>query len=262
MGYSDVIEGRNHLVTISIVSHGQGRLVAELLKDLVAYPTINKIIITQNIPETNIWVPPSLEGKITFVRNEKRLGFGANHNQASYYCTTPYFVVLNPDIRIPQDPFPHLLRAIRQENVGVVAPLVRAPNGKNEDSVRYFPTPLSLVGKILGLSDGSYKVIDQAPQRVDWVAGMFMLFDVKHFKSVGGFDERFFLYYEDVDICARFWLTGRQVIIQPSTFVIHSAQRASHRNIRYLSWHLLSLARYFYKHLGRQKRRDSNIVNL
>jgi N-acetylglucosaminyl-diphospho-decaprenol L-rhamnosyltransferase len=82
----------------------------------------------------------------------------------------------------------------------------------------------------------------------DWVAGMFMLFRADDYRALGGFDEGFFLYYEDVDICARLWKAGRPVLACPKAQVIHDARRASRQNLRYMRWHAGSMARYLGKH--------------
>lgn len=72
-----------------------------------------------------------------------------------------------------------------------------------------------------------------------------MLFRRDAFEAVGGFDERFHLYYEDVDLCARIRLSGKEVILCRSVEVIHDARRESHRNMRYFAWHLVSMLRFF-----------------
>ena len=86
--------------------------------------------------------------------------------------------------------------------------------------------------------------VDQGPIEVDWVAGMFMLFRSEDFREVGGFDERFFLYYEDVDICRRLLSRGQRCVFQPDASVIHHARRASRRDLRLMGIHASSAARY------------------
>jgi GT2 family glycosyltransferase len=83
------------------------------------------------------------------------------------------------------------------------------------------------------------------PFSPDWVAGMFMLFCGDAFRRMGGFDEKYFLYYEDVDLCARIRLAGWRVAVCPTVTAIHDARRASHRSMRYFRWHLTSILRYF-----------------
>jgi N-acetylglucosaminyl-diphospho-decaprenol L-rhamnosyltransferase len=132
---------------------------------------------------------------------------------------------------------------------------VVSPGGLHEDSWRHFPTLTSLLRKALGMGDGSYRLPgDGRHFSPEWVAGMFMLFRSDVFRRLGGFDEDFFLYYEDVDICARLWKSGYRLLACPAVSVVHDAQRDSHRKWRHLRWHLGSMARYFAKHWGRLPR--------
>ena len=81
----------------------------------------------------------------------------------------------------------------------------------------------------------------------DWVAGMFMLLPVRTFEDLGGFDVRFHLYYEDVDLCARLGQASKRIICDLRVSVIHDARRDSHRKLKYLNWHIASMRRYFVK---------------
>lgn len=240
-------------LTLSVVSHGQGGLVNGLLSDVRRLPSHPDLILTCNIPES---VAIQSEGLQSFRRldNATRKGFGANHNAAFQHCDSPFYCVSNPDVRLERDPFPGLLACMDDPKVGLVAPRVMDPEGHWEDSARYFPTPGGLAAKLLKLGEGRYPVAGDAPMAVDWVAGMFMLFRAEAFRDIGGFDDGFFLYYEDVDICARLWKAGWKVMLHPGVSVIHAAQRTSRRNPRYMAWHLSSMARYFAKHLGRLPR--------
>jgi GT2 family glycosyltransferase len=74
---------------------------------------------------------------------------------------------------------------------------------------------------------------------------MFMLLRTTVFRQLGGFDDRYFLYYEDVDLCARIRLSGLDILQLPLPGVIHNAQRSSHRNPKYLRWHIGSMLRFF-----------------
>jgi GT2 family glycosyltransferase len=180
------------------------------------------------------------------------LGFAGNHNQAFEGCAQPFYCVANPDIRLLANPFPGLLAAMQDPTVGLVAPLVLSPAGQPEDNARRFPTPWNLTLKLAGVDDGRYHLAPQSTARpVEWVAGMFLLFRTEAFRDVGGFDAKFHLYYEDVDICARLWKSGWKVMCDPGVTVVHEAQRASRHNFRYMRWHAASMARYFGKHLGR-----------
>lgn len=222
-----------------------GRLVGELL----AFPEVSQIILTLNVPES-VALPD--DARVTVIGNAQPKGFGANHNAAFACCTQTFFCPLNPDIEFDRNPFPALSTALGDKRVALVAPLVRSPDGNIEDSMRHFPTPGSLLMKALGGSDGRYIVREgEAEFSPEWVAGMFMLFRSRDFHDLGGFDERFFLYYEDVDICVRVWRKGMRILACPKAGVIHDARRDSRRSLRHLRWHLGSMARFLWKHRGR-----------
>ena len=247
------------MISVSIVSHGQGALVADLLADLDAHcaGTI-EVLLTMNVPESLPFDPTGFRFPLRVLDNRTAKGFGANHNAAFRESRNEFFCVLNPDIRLRANPFGELAERLRDPAVGVAAPLVRSPAGSIEDSARRVPTPLSILGKALfGGSRPDYE-IGTADLHPDWVAGMFMLLRRETFAAVGGFDERYFLYYEDVDLCTRLALAGKRVVYCPAVEAIHDARRESHRSLRHLRFHVASMLRFFFsapfrRHLMRRK---------
>lgn len=241
-------------VSVSIVSHGHGEMVWKLVAKLQLFPEVSRIILTRNIPDNDGVVETD---KTLFIQNTNPKGFGANHNAAFAHTTESFFCVLNPDIELPANPFPALLAALNTSGASVLAPAVVNSAGSPEDSARRFPTLRRLATKLLGGHDGRYVMQPtQGPAPVDWVAGMYMLFPTQDFKAIGGFDDSFFLYYEDVDICPRLWKSGRPVMVCPQVQVVHDAQRASRKNWQFMKWHAASMARYFWKHWGRLPRKS------
>lgn len=236
-------------VVLSVVSHAQDHLVNQLLDDIAVHASQPSLLVTHNLPGGQVQHHGLTD--IRFIENPVAQGFGENHNAAFKYCDQQFFCVINPDIRFAVDPFPAILACFDDPKVGVVAPRVLSPEGYVEDSARAFPTPVGLLSKMLRISNGAYHIEGNKPVPVEWVAGMFMVFRAEAFRDVGGFDEDFFLYYEDVDICTRLWKSGWTVIQHPGVSVIHDAQRTSRRNLRYMKWHITSMLRYFWKHIGR-----------
>lgn len=234
------------MITVSIASHGQGNLVYRVLNDLSQFASqINfEVVLTKNIPEGLPFSLSDFPYPTRIVKNSFLKGFGANHNAAFKLAKGDYFCVLNPDIRLQNNPFPALLDVASRPGIGVVAPRIINANGQREDSARDFPTPMELLRKALG---GTSALVSDQPNgsAPDWVAGMFMLFPSSVFRAINGFDERYFLYYEDVDICARLALAGYKRLVCSDTCVIHEARRSSHRNARYAVMHLQSIARFF-----------------
>ena len=234
-------------VSISVVSHGQIKLIEHLIRDLDVFckEVSLEVLLTLNIVEQLTFNPEDFSFPIKIIRNSFPLGFGENHNQAFRVANGSYFCVINPDIRLIENPFNYLIQCLEDDSIGVVAPLVFGENGSQEITARFFPTPLGILKKaILGSAKPDY-VIEDCLIKPNWIGGMFMVFPREVYKNLRGFDQRFFLYYEDVDLCARLKLLNYHVLLCPSVKVIHAAQRASHRNLKFFKYHLSSMLRFF-----------------
>jgi len=218
-------------------------MVADLVGDLLRCGEVEKVIVTLNIAEP-IALPN--EARLSVRRNDRTRGYGANHNAAFTECASPFFCALNPDLRVPENPFPALLDVLSDAHIGVAAPRITDPEGKREDSARRFPTVSCLLAKLRGADDGTYPEYRDVFYP-DWLAGMFLLLRSQAFAKVGGFDEKFFLYYEDVDLCLRLRRAGYEVAQEPGTWVVHSARRQSRRDWVHARHHLTSMARYTVK---------------
>jgi len=235
----------DRLVSVSIVSHRHGALVHDLLRDVERYCGDVEVLLTVNVEEALSFDSTNFAFPLRIIRNAKAKGFGANHNAAFARAEGKYFCVLNPDIRLNTNPFPFLIGALADEKVGVAAPRIANPSGETEDSARRFPTLWVIARKALsGAQHHDYEVTN-APLRPEWVAGMFMLFRSAVFREIGGFDDRYFLYYEDVDLCRRLRRRGYDVRLVPSVSAVHDARRQSRRSLYHLRWHLASMLRFF-----------------
>lgn len=235
------------LVTFSIVSHGQGRLIRSLLSDLRAFQGMPfEILLTLNIPEDEAYIAEFLDLPLSVLRNPHPKGFGANHNAAFRSATAPYFMVVNPDVRLQKVNLQPLLDVLADPTVGVVAPMVLSAQGQKEDNARHFPTFRRLASRFLFKKSSVEYANSTQPQAVEWVAGIFMVFPRSIYVRIGGFDERYFMYLEDADICRRLAQAGLRSVVVSSVSVIHDAQRASRRNLRHFGWHLRSVFRFLY----------------
>lgn len=222
-------------VTVSIVSHAQGELAQRLLDDLAALnvQAIEKIVVTRNVVER--WNPrwTGAGATLEVIDNVHPKGFGANHNAAAREPASAYFAVLNPDLRLIADPFPALLDLFCNPSLAMVAPTIVASDGSCEDASRPLITPFEILQRRFRSR--------RSTTEPAWLAGMFLLVRREAFREVGGFDERYFLYCEDFDLCARMRLAGWSFGIVSEAQAVHAAQRASHRSLRHLAWHVASL---------------------
>jgi len=225
-------------LTASVVSHGQIPLIDTLIADLMRHPSprLRRLVVTLNIPEADPIRPDGAPFETVVVRNDRALGFGANHNRAFRQCDTAWFAVLNPDLRLSDDALGLLLATAEPED-GVIAPLILNADGHPADAARRLPTPLLVATRRL-----QRRVHGPDPD-FDWLAGMCLMLNSEAFRSLGGFDERYFMYCEDTDLCLRMQLAGRRVRQVANVRLVHEARRQSHRSARHLRWHVTSLVR-------------------
>jgi N-acetylglucosaminyl-diphospho-decaprenol L-rhamnosyltransferase len=233
-------------VTISVVSHGHDALVQCLVRRLAVLTTKTaldiKLIITNNLPCSESLVDQlkldHYRFTIAFLDNENPLGFGANHNQAFRHCESDFFCILNPDIELINDPFVGLINAFTDPKIGLTYPSQTDEKNVLLDFERELVEPVSVAQR--HLTRRRYHSDDKKP--VHWVSGAFMMFSSSIFRELGGFDERYFMYCEDVDICLRMQLVGYRLVRADAT-VIHNTQRQTLKNPRHLAWHIRSLLR-------------------
>lgn len=239
------------MVVVSVVSHGQNALVQPLVEQLLQCADVHRVILTCNVPDAPTFEPGP---RLDVIENSTPKGFGANHNSAfrharDMFAEAPLFCILNPDISLDGNPFPILSEDLQSQEVGLAAPRILSPSGQIEDSARTFPTISGLFLKLLGFKPKDYFDLEGPLIHPDWVAGMFMLVTAKTFDEMGGFDEGFHLYYEDVDLCDRLRRASKRIVCDTRVTVVHDARRESHRNIRYFKWHVISMSRFFVKQL-------------
>lgn len=238
--------------TISIVSHGHGSLLGRALDDLsrqTARDRLN-VVVTLNLAGELFDPAKYPELRIAVLRNTTPKGFGANHNMAFETCRDDWFLIVNPDVRLPD---PHAIERLialqpgghaQDLRPGLVAPRILNSSGGREDAVRPNLSLWSLLSRVIKGRREALSSTQTAPGLpFFWVAGMFVAAWSEAFRDIGGFDERFFLYCEDYDLSARMYLSGRSIIVRSDVQVIHDAQRDSHRSRRHLQWHLESLSK-------------------
>jgi N-acetylglucosaminyl-diphospho-decaprenol L-rhamnosyltransferase len=246
------------MLTVSVVSHRQADLVSQLLADIAAHVRIPlRVVLTVNVPEPAVRIPPGSRFALDVIDNSSPKGFGANHNAAFRRCHTPFFCILNPDVRLHDDPFPRLAATLQASpDIALVAPLIRDASGRVEATSRRFPTPSIILRKaLLGPPATADYAIGNGLVSPDWVGGMFMLVRSTAFSTVGGFDQRYFMYYEDVDLCARLRRAGYRIVLDSEVQAVHEARHDSHQRPRYFAWHLRSMLRFWFSPAYRNRYR-------
>ena len=236
-------------IVLSVVSHGHGAMVQTLLDALAQLgrdgQSVDRVVLTLNLPEPEPLAPPGDWPFALQVRhNATPQGFSANHNAALAGVEEAFVCVLNPDVRLVDDPFATLVAQAGRKGVGAAYPLQRDAQGFLQDSERALPTPIALWRR---------RVLRRAEPRTDWVNAACLVLPTPVWRQLGGFDERYHMYCEDVDLSLRLRLAGLRLVRTPVT-VVHAGQRASHRNWAHLQWHVRSLLRLWRSPVYRQAR--------
>ena len=235
-------------ISFSIVSHGNGNIIKNLLSDIKDTCKLDyEVILTINIPENQDYLNSFQDMPIKKIFNKSIKGFGANNNQAFQYSKGDYFLVINPDIRIENFNFELFLKNFEDKNVAVCGPVIMHSSGNMEDSPRKFPTLKRLLKRrIFNGNQIDYSFKDKSIT-VDWIGGMFMMFPRYMFKDLNGFNEEFFMYMEDAEICREAYQHNLKIIFDPNFSVIHLGQRKNRKEIKYLFYHIKSLFIFLFK---------------
>ncbi|MCA9728821.1 MAG: glycosyltransferase family 2 protein, partial [Candidatus Eisenbacteria bacterium] len=197
----------------------------------------------------------------SYRRNEKNLGFGRAVNQGIDAARGRYVLVLNPDVEVAPGSIETLVAyADAEPDAGLVAPRLHYPDGSLQLTCRTFYTlPIFILRRtFLGKLFPQARIIRQhlmldwdheSSRDVDWCIGGALLARTSAIADVGKMDERFFLYFEDVDWCYRMHQRGWRVVYHPASRMIHHYQRASAgwKPSRGLWLHLASTVRFYEK---------------
>lgn len=247
------------MLNVSIVLYQpQWEQVAELTRSLLLCPYVRGVYWVDNSP-VQTEVLPIQSAQVHYIFNGKNLGYGAAHNIAireSIYDDIPFHLVINPDIIITSETLPTLLQFMQQyPEVGIVAPKVTYPNGELQYLCKLLPTPWNVFGrrflpqKWMQKSNERYELRHTGynrPMNVPYLSGCFMLLRTEAVRKVRLFDERFFMYPEDIDLTRRIhrdYLT----VFYPDTTIIHQHEKASYHSPKMLWIHVVNMCRYFNK---------------
>ncbi len=171
--------------------------------------------------------------QVELIANEENIGYAAANNQALRGSRAPYRLLLNPDIIIKPGALPALLKFAHQHpRAGAIAPRLIYPDGRLQYSCRTFPTPDIILWEGLGLSRlvprsrvfGKYRMTwwnyDEARQ-VDQPMASALFLKADALEEVGLFDERFRIFFNDVDLCYRLREAGWEIWFTPAAELIH-----------------------------------------
>jgi GT2 family glycosyltransferase len=251
-------------LSVVIVNYCTPHLVLKCVKSIVANGLADsrEIIVVDNCsPDGSFGKLRSELTDARVVQTEKNGGFGAGVNYGARYCSSEIILVLNPDTYFEDRSVCSAIDMFDVDSkIAVVGLDLVYPNGERQYSSRRFYSYLDIIGRRTPLgrhwplkSRIDFHLMKTAwnlgqPFDADWVMGTGFLIRRSIFADLGGMDEGYFLYMEDVDLCARIWEAGYKVVCVPGARLVHDHQRSSATLYsRAARTHLKSLLRFHGK---------------
>ena len=242
------------LVSVVIVTYNSADVLPACLDSLHGQGASAVIVVDNCSTDATVSEASSREG-VQLVLLERNAGFAAANNRGLALVRTPYVLFLNPDTSYSSNATVSHLTQFLQEHprAAVVGPRLLRPNGEVQ---RYaFGADPSLPYL---LRRGLARLLVHRPlhdwstttQRVDWVAGTCLLARSDAMRAVGGWDEGFFMYFEDADLCRRLRAHGWEVWYDPRVHTTHSGGQADYGDVRRRQVYYRSLLHYYRKHFG------------
>lgn len=225
-------------LTIGIVNYNTKEDLKRCIKSILQNPPncdYQIVIVDNNSKDgSKSFIKKLKQKKIKYILNKKNSGFGAACNQITQIHNSSYILFLNPDVEVSKNSIDKLIKLLKNdEKIGTATGKLLYPNGSFQLSCRKFPTilrvlfgresilrkifPNNTISKEYLMSDVNYDKI----QFPDSVRGAVMLFKTEIFKKIGGFDEKFFLFFEDTDICLRLRKKGYEIVYLPEAVFYH-----------------------------------------
>ena len=199
----------DHSVTVVIVTHNSHHCVTSFSNALQFFS--NVIVVDNASDDGTVAAVAAALPHAEIIQNSKNLGFGTANNRALLRVKTPYALLLNPDCIATLLAINQLITiASAYPDAAIIAPQIVRADGNFETSYRW---PKRIWRSFGPKADGACCV--------GFVSGAAMLLNMSLMRDIGFFDERFFLYYEDEDLCHRAFLCKHQIILAPESCIIH-----------------------------------------
>lgn len=246
------------MITASLVTYHTKPSDLKRIINCVLRSSISKLYIIDNSKNDSLRQYALGYDKIEYIKS-KNLGFGHSHNKGiakAFETNAQYHVVINPDIYWTDNVIEELEQFMEEHPIcGQVMPKILYPNGNIQHLCKLLPTPINLLGRRF-LPKGIQKKFNQKFElrntgynqimEVPALSGCFMFLRVDILRKVGVFDERFFMYTEDFDLCRRIGEVSK-TMFYPYVSVYHEYEKGSYKNKKLLKFHILSAIKYFNK---------------
>lgn len=218
------------ILSLVIVNYNTGSLLKECLQSIkettkdFEKPQMEVVVVDNASTDNSLRLAKRING-VVFVQNNENSGFAKAANQGIRRTTGSHILLLNPDSEVKPNAINSLVEfAEKTPNAGIVGARLLNPNGVVQASVFHFPSIWRAVREFWLGQEGAYSKYTpegDSPMMVDAVVGAAFLITPEAHKRVGLLNEKYFMYFEDLDYCRRVWKGGLKVYYLPSAEVVH-----------------------------------------
>jgi len=253
--FNDQKNGEKKL-SIIIVNYRSEQSLKRCIASIYNYLNFDfEIIVVNNDSREKLQNIIKEFSEVKIIQNERNLGFGKAVNLGAEKAEGSYLFLLNPDARLVDGKLRDALEISRRnEKIAVIGPRIINKEGQTQEWICGFETSfLDLIRNNLGASRS--RKIWNRPKKifVHWVSGVAMIIDKKIFKDLGGFDEKFFMYFEDLDLCKRIKNCGKKILYFPELEIFHESGGSAENKQQQKKYYYESQEAYFKKHFGKTK---------
>lgn len=247
-------------LTITIVNYNAGEFLLnclESIKRVSREADITTYVVDNNSTDQSAEIAQKKFNDVNFIFNKENLGFGKAHNQVLKTIKEGFILILNPDVELEKDVLKTLLNFMEEnKDVGATTCEVLLPDGTIDLTAhRGFPTPWASLRYFLG-DDSLYHLSKQDLTKiheVDAITGAFFLTKAEVLEKTGYFDEDYFMYAEDIDLCYRIKQSRFKIMYVPTVKILHN--KGISTGLKKHSQHLTKasletrqkMTRYFYQ---------------
>lgn len=239
---------KNKTISFIIVSYKTKQYLEDCIKAIISSTTgtYEILLVDNNSGESLDSLQDLSPDKIHIVYSDTNNGFGAGINLGANKATGDWLCFINPDTKIQGDI--HMISTIG-ENTGIMG-LALVDNNNRIQDYQYgnFPTPQSI---ITNTAKKYWQIPTEQTISTDWVSGGSLCIETALFRELGGFDERFFMYYEDIDLCYRAKKIGRDIEWTQQITVWHYEGGSEHNLYKLKQRYYTSQRKYIAKWYGR-----------
>ncbi|MBS1748092.1 MAG: glycosyltransferase [Bacteroidetes bacterium] len=246
-------------LSISVVLYkNDGQQLQQLLNCFLPLKLSHRIYFIDNSP-TDELKNLAAANAVQYIFNNKNIGYGSAHNIALRKSINEslYHLVLNPDVEFNPGTIDDIFIFMEQNrDVGQLMPKVFYKNGELQKLCNPLPVPVNLIGRrFFKNSSWTKKMNDEYEMNgfdydyilnVPNLSGCFMFLRCTSLQQSGLFDERYFMYMEDIDLCRRIHAVAK-TIFYPDVSIVHGFEKESYSNNKLLCHHIVSAFRYFNK---------------